>query len=446
MSIFFQYWFNLSILPYLSYDSYKSWLVVNKFTYNTMKKIKEKQKIKDIYEEFELYLLKKGGVLYGGCIRDRYLNQCPVDIDYILPVNCVDVFIKLIFVELFHNSILSIDFNFNDTARHKLRQIFNKIYNYNKRNPQNMIDIMAIIKKTISSEIGLDITNVKDCKYIHEEWDIMFTIRVFYCGNIINMDTKFTCEKQKFDFFCNAMFQKMSNGKILTYITNSKELSIDVNKCIQDCIDKKAIKYGEKIKTYQPGTQFMVDRHFSHCNKLHLDVDSHMLERIKKMINKGFVIDDIDPLISSNDIVGVEQCYIHCDTKKIRCFNCFQYFFAKRDEQIENCFRNICGECKQKHMIKCKKCKINVHNKQFMECRKCNMLKFKKCSTCSGMFCRINFTVCYKCYVDDKIKTNNTMIIMDQLPGHILSDDSSDEQEYPEHSIFEYYDDDYDMM
>lgn len=451
------YWFNFILLTYLSFDSYRSYMLANKFIYNTLKQIIRKinqidEHKKKLYEEFQNHLLKKGITIYGGCVRDKFMDRCPVDIDCILPISCLDELLKLIVVELFYNSTTSFNLfiNQDDSSRLKMRKIINSVI---KRFPnENIIDINSVVKKMISTELNIDVINVKDCKYIHEDWDIMFTLKVFYCGNIINMDVKLTCEKQKFDFLCNAMFQKMINGEIVTYVTNSKDLLINIEDCKQNCIEKKAIMLNNEIKFYNPNTYFGIhtNKRYSHCNKLHLDVDKHMFERIKKMMEKGFVIDKIDPTISVEDIVGREPCYRHCETEKIECKMCSGDFFIKRNEKIENYRKNICDTCFNVNMIRCKKCRNRYHHIRFAECSCCHMLKFKECPNCKGSFCRVQFSLCLKCHLNERIKANDNLFLMEQLPGIDLFDDSSSDisanNEINNHNYYYYSDDDFDYL
>lgn len=425
-------WFISILLSFFQYESYKSYLLVNKFIYNTMKniiiKISKTDLKREIIEDFEKYLLKKGIILYGGCVRDSILKCCPTDIDCILPVNYIDEFLKLTIVELFYNSTTPVNLSIeqDETSRCKLRRILNSVI---RRPPgQNVIDINFIVKKMITSMLNIDVINVKNCKYIHENWDIMFTIKTFSHGYMINMDVKLTCDKQEFDFLCNAMFQRMTeDGEIITYVTNPRDTNIDVKVCMQNCVDKKAIMLKDKIKFYDPQTFYAgyINSQFPHCNKLHINADKHFFERIKKMMEKGFTIDNIDPTKTINDIVGTEPCSNHCESRRVICVICSGDFYIKKYESREISFRSICDKCIKNFIVKCKKCKHQYHHKKYVECRHCFMSKFRNCPKCKSMFRRHQYSQCYKCYIDEKTKTNENLFLLDNLPTNVFDEDTS---------------------
>lgn len=426
-------WFISILLSFFQYESYKSYMLVNKSIYNTMKKIIIKISKTDlkrqIFEDFEKYLLKKGIILYGGCVRDSILKCCPMDIDCILPVSYIDELLKLTIIELFYNSTTSVNLSIeqDESSRYKLRKILNSII---RRHPdQNVIDVNFIVKKMITTMLNIDVINVKNCKYIHENWDIMFTIKTFNHGYMINMDVKLTCDKQEFDFLCNAMFQRMTDGKIITYVINPRDTIIDVKGCIQNCIDKKAIMLKDKITLYNPQTFYagFINSQFPHCNKLHIDVDKHFFERIKKMMEKGFIIDNIDPTKTINDIVGREPCSNHCESRRVICNICSGDIYIKKHESRDKNFRNICDTCIENYIVKCKKCKYQYHHKKYVECSKCYLSKFRDCPKCKSMFRRIQFSQCYKCYIDEKIKINENLSFLDNLPINLLDEDISDD-------------------
>jgi len=422
------------LLSFFQYESYKSYMLVNKLIYNTLKqiiiKINKTDLKRQIFEDFERYLLKKGIILYGGCVRDSILKCCPIDIDCILPVSYIDEFLKLIIVELFYNSTIPVNLSFeqDESSRYKLRKILNSLI---KRPPdQNVIDINFIVKKMITTMLNIDVINVKNCKYIHENWDIMFTIKTFSHGYMINMDVKLTCDKQEFDFLCNAMFRRMTeDGEIITYVTNPRDIIINVKDCIQNCIDKKAIMLKDKIKFYDPPIYYagFINSQYPHCDKLHIDVDKHFFERIKKMMEKGFTIDNIDPTKTINDIVGIEPCSNHCESRRVICKICSGDFYVKKHESRDNYFRNICDKCLENYIVKCKKCRYRYHHKKYVECQKCYLSKFTGCSKCKSVFRRIQFSQCYKCFVNEKIKINENLSFMDNLPINVIDDEISND-------------------
>lgn len=378
-NLFKQHWFNASLLSFLTHDNYVNLCCTNKTTYIILKNIcknRNENTKKKIYQDLCLYLMNKNCSIYGGVVRDYILDVCPQDIDAILPEQYNIELAKELFTEMFTNQYFYTDENllcgFN--VRSRLINLINTIEQTNLQIVNGKIDVNKIVKKVLTYDFNLDILWIKKPVYIFFNWNVMYSIGIFYCGEIIKLDLKFTNDDFEGDFRCNVLAQTLINGK-LCLSTLTKRCTVE--ECVQDCKNKIAHPIIHKLDLYVP---YIYCTTKYDCKKMHISTTQLFFKRIQKMISKGFVVHGITCKFSSenlDNIVPLESCSFHCEDLK-----------------------KICLQCKEQYIIK----KKNYYSYNTTYCTTCINVQLKKkcCDVCNKSFHFVQYKMCYNCAINLK--------------------------------------------
>lgn len=370
-----QVWFNLSLIPFLTHENYVNIICTNKkintIITNLLDNITDDNEKKHIFNLYE-HLLKKKSVGFGGIVRDYLLNVTPNDIDIIVPKYFLTDLVKELFFKTMMNRHFRTELNLFDGINFKERLVtfINEIENYDFCcQHHNKINLKNVVKNILEKYLHIDIIRIENnAQYLMLNWNIMFTVHVFYYGMIIKLDVKFTNDNFEGDFKCNALSQKMINGK-LEMVTLVKQLSVE--ECVSDCLKKIASPI-EKINKYTP--YFYCTKNCN-CSKIHLAVNNSFFNRIEKMLGKRFTlkISDIEKFSNANELVPYESCFKHCESFNKICNNCkTEYIVNFKENYSYN--ETLCHYCINKLHCKklCKQCKLYFHDITYNRCFNCN--------------------------------------------------------------------------